>query len=53
MPVEILVGENIESFWVDQEVERVTIYTDSLPEKLILDPNWNIPKCGGEVYLDL
>lgn len=53
MFVEISAGENIESFWVDQKVERVTIYVDSLPEKLILDPDWKIPRYGGEVYLDL
>ncbi|HIH96539.1 MAG TPA: M1 family metallopeptidase, partial [Thermoplasmata archaeon] len=53
MPVEIKVGKNIETFWVDSPVERVGIYSDSLPSRLILDPNWKIPRYGGEVWLNL
>jgi aminopeptidase N len=53
MPVEIKVGKNIETFWVDSPVERVRIYSDSLPSKLILDPNWKIPRYDGEVWLNL
>jgi hypothetical protein len=53
MPVEISAGGKITTFSVQNAVEGVSLTVESLPEKLILDPDYKISKSVGEVYLDL
>jgi len=44
MPIEISAGSSAQEFWVDEKAERVKMFVDELPDTIILDPDYRIPK---------
>jgi aminopeptidase N len=52
MPIEVSVGSSTQEFWVDERAERVKMFVDELPDKIVLDPDYRIPK-QNEVSLTL
>jgi aminopeptidase N len=52
MPIEISAGSHTQEFWVDERAERVKMFVDELPDKIVLDPDYRIPK-QNEVSLTL
>ncbi len=52
MPIEISAGSSTEEFWVDERAERVKMSVEEFPDRIVLDPDYRIPK-QSEVSLTL
>ena len=44
MPIDISADSSTQELWVDERAEKVKMFVNELPDKIVLDPDYRIPK---------